>query len=130
VQGPREIHVAVGTVVAALPQVQGVGFAGAVRPAGVDVGDRGEEVRDRLSKKEKQEMEKLTRKRPQRGPQPPPTYTSLGNVPDGYITWNSSRPELSLATDRARTDCYVYVKQQGTVMLDKRRKGTTSHRLN
>ncbi len=76
-------------------------------------------------------MEKLTRKRPQRGPQPPATYTSRGNVPDGYVTWNSSKTELRLWAERGGCDAWVWIRDTfGTVTLDKRRKGTTTHHLN
>jgi hypothetical protein len=74
-------------------------------------------------------MEKLTRKRPQPGPQPPPTYTSHGTVPDGYITWNASRPELRLWLEREYVDSYVYIKtRHGTIRLGG--KVTDTHRLN
>ncbi len=76
-------------------------------------------------------MEKLRNKRPQGGPQPPPTYTSRGAAPDGYVTWNHSKPELRTWADRERTDAWVWVRDTfGTVTFDKNRKGTTTHRLN
>lgn len=57
-------------------------------------------------------------KRPQRWPQPPPTYTSRGTVPDGYVTWNTSRPELRRVAQRHAVDCFVHVKVwHGTVRL-------------
>lgn len=78
-------------------------------------------------------MEKLTRKRPQGGPQPPPTYTSNGAVPDGYVTWNGSKPELRTWADRERCDAWVKIRDQhGTInfKVPARRKGTDKHHLN
>jgi hypothetical protein len=68
-------------------------------------------------------------KRPQRGPQPPPTYTSFGAVPDGYVTWNASRSVLGIAAGSHGARCFAYIKtQQGTVRLGG--KVTDRHRLN
>lgn len=77
-------------------------------------------------------MEKLAKnKRPQRGPQPPPTYTSRGNVPDGFVTWNHSKPELRMWADRERCDAWAWVRDTfGVVTLDRSRAGTNAHHLN
>lgn len=52
----------------------------------------------------------------QAGPQPPPTYTSRGSVPDGYVTWASRKQDIEVATLRGWGLYYPYLREQaGTI---------------
>lgn len=57
-----------------------------------------------------------TRVRFQPAPQPPPTYTSLGTAPDGYVTWAARRRDIGDAAVRERGRCYPYLRSQAGVI--------------
>jgi hypothetical protein len=52
----------------------------------------------------------------QPSPQPPPTYTSLGSVPDGYVTWASRRRDIQEAAVRQRGLCYPRLRDRAGVI--------------
>jgi hypothetical protein len=52
----------------------------------------------------------------QPAPQPPPTYTSRGSVPDGYVTWAGRPIDIDDAAVRERGICYPYLRERAGVI--------------